>query len=65
MLSTRHLAPDALDDDYSDLVSNPADRCPECGEAEIDSLVWDDDSTFITCATCSECESRAQKIIVF
>ncbi len=33
------------------VVSNPEDACPDCGEARIDYLVWDDDEK-VTCASC-------------
>lgn len=29
-----------------------SDACPECGEAQVDALVWDDDGEEVTCATC-------------
>ena len=34
-----------------DVVSNPEDACPDCGEVRIDYLVWDDDEK-VTCSSC-------------
>ena len=46
----RHMT-EAPDDDYSDLVPHPDDACPDCGEAQIDNLAWDDDDK-VTCTSC-------------
>ena len=56
MYPTRHLAPDALDIDYSDIEESDvvADCfiCPGCGENRVDWLVWSEDGTQVDCATC-------------
>ncbi len=30
----------------------PEDACTRCGERDADRLVWDEDGTEVTCATC-------------
>ena len=38
-----------------DVVSNPEDACPDCGEQRIDYLVWNNqtpDDESVTCWTC-------------
>ncbi len=34
-----------------DLVSE-ANRCPSCGECDVDRLAWEDDGESVRCATC-------------
>ena len=41
---TRHMEGDEVDEDFS---------CPECGERRVDWLVWNDEGTAVTCATCN------------
>ncbi len=31
---------------------SPDAACPCCGERDADNLEWNDDFTFVTCATC-------------
>ena len=34
---------------------NPGPRCPDCGEDDLDRLVWDEDGEDVECQRCGFC----------
>ncbi len=42
---------DRLDSPVRETTNDVAFKCPECGEADADRLVWQDDE-FVRCSTC-------------
>ena len=43
---------DRLDPPVGDTTNDVAFPCPDCGEADSDRLVWQDDDETVCCSTC-------------